>query len=48
MKAEYYCNMVDEAGRNMNELSDVMNTLLGGTTQTQFTNSTDGVPLGPR
>ena len=44
-KAEYYCTMVDEAGRNMKKLFDVTNTLLGRTTPTQFPCSTDGVPL---
>ena len=47
-KAEYYCTMVDEAGRNMKKLFDVTNTLLGRTTPTQFPYSTDGVPLPER
>ena len=47
-KAEYYCTMVDEAGRNMKKLFDVTNTLLGRTTPTLFPNSTDGVPLADR
>ena len=47
-KVEYYCTMVDEAGRNMKKLFDVTNTLLGRTTPTQFPCSTDGVPLPER
>ena len=47
-KAEYYCTMVDDAGRNMKKLFDMTNTLLGRTTPSLFPSSTDGIPLADR